>query len=637
MGAETPVTVMQVFQKTVKAYGSKDALKTKKNGEWTTYTWSQYYEECKKFAKSLISIGMETNKSVNVIGFNSPQWLIANNGAIFAGGMAAGIYATNNSMACKFIAEHSEGTVAVCDGVVQLKKFVEIASNLKDLKALVLYNADTVPTDLNCTVPIHTFDEFLKLGLDVSDSALATRMEGQRPGHCCTLIYTSGTTGNPKGVMISHDNITWTAKVASQSFGGLTPDDRFVSYLPLSHVAAQMLDIHAPMTNGSTLFFAQPDALKGSLGGTLKEVKPTIFFGVPRVWEKIAEKMQGFARTNPPLKNKIITWAKEKGASKNALAQFGNSGGSPCGYGCAHKLILGKIQDLLGLSECRMAFTGAAPITRETLDYFASLDIPVYELFGQSEGSGPQTINIPGKWKIGTAGVALDSTDMKVVNDTQELVYKGRHIMMGYLKAEDKTKEAIDEDGWLHSGDCAKIDADGFMSITGRIKELIITAGGENVPPVIIEEKIKEHAKALSNVMVVGDQRKFLAALFCLRVKMDDKGNPLEAFDDQALLVAKDIGSSATTVAEAKQCDQFKAYLDGALKAANKDAPSRAQNVQKWILLDRDFTIIGGELTPTLKLKRPVVLAKYMNEIDAMYNAPAPKPVTDEKRTGESI
>lgn len=631
LGAEEPTTVIKVFKATVDKYGTKDALKTKANGEWKTYTWSQYYEACQKFAKSLISLGMEPFKAVNVIGFNSPEWFIANNGAIMAGGLSAGIYTTNTPEACEFIAKHSEGVVVVCDGVLQLKKFVEIAGNLKDLKALVVYNVTQVPQDLSCKIPIHTFDDFQKLGQNVSDADLQSRIDAQKPGNCCTLIYTSGTTGNPKGVMISHDNATWTAKNSSQAFGGLTPDDRFLSYLPLSHIAAQMLDIHGPMMCGATVFFAQPDALKGSLGASLKECRPTIFFGVPRVWEKIAEKMQALGRQTQGLKKKIATWAKQKGSAKSDLAQYGNSGGAPCGYGCAHKIVLSKIHDALGLSECRAAFTGAAPIARETLDYFASLDIPVYELFGQSECTGPQTMNIPGKWKIGTAGCAISSTEMKIVRETQELCYKGRNIMMGYLKEDGKTKETVDDEGYLHSGDCAKIDDDGFMSITGRIKELIITAGGENIPPVIIEEKIKENTKALSNVMVVGDKRKFLAALYCLRVKMDDDGNPLDELDEQALLVAKDIGSAATTVTQAKACDKFTEYFNTTLKLANENATSRAQNVQKWVILDKDFTIPGGELTPTLKLKRRVVDEKYSAVIEELYNAsgaPAPSAMT---------
>lgn len=321
------------------------------------------------------------------------------------------------------------------------------------------------------------------------------------------------------------------------------------------------------------------------------------------------------------VKKRLVMWSKDKGMQKSMLAQFGQSGGAPCGYGCAHKLVLSKIKETLGLSECRLAATGAAPIAHEVLEFFAAVDIPVYELFGQSECSGPQTLNIPGQWKLTTTGCAIKNTEMKVLEQTQELVYRGRNIMMGYMKNKQATDDTIDADGWLHSGDCAKIDDEGFMSITGRIKELIITAGGENIAPVLIEDKIKEHAKALSNVMVIGDKRKFLSALFCLRVKMDENGSPTDELDFQALDVAKEIGSSATTVAEAQLDEAFKTYFDKCVAAANKDAISRAQNVQKWKLLDSDFSVPGGELTPTLKLKRRIVSDKYSDLIEGLYSA----------------
>jgi long-chain-fatty-acid--CoA ligase ACSBG len=206
-----------------------------------------------------------------------------------------------------------------------------------------------------------------------------------------------------------------------------------------------------------------------------------------------------------------------------------------------------------------------------------------------------------------------------VVDGTDELIFGGRNIMMGYLKGEQQTKETIDDDGWLHSGDCGKIDEDGFMTITGRIKELIITAGGENVPPVIIEDTIKEELPLLSNVMVIGDRRKFLSALFTLRVTVDKEGHPTDTLDEKALSIMKEIGSSATTVAEARADEKVTAYLDAGLKRANGRATSRAQNVGKYTVLDHDFSINGNELTPTLKLKRKIVYEKYESVIEGLY------------------
>ena len=261
-----------------------------------------------------------------------------------------------------------------------------IAKDLKHLKAIVVYG-EPVPAGLDCEVPIYSFADFCDLGKSVEQDKIDERINGQAAGECCTLIYTSGTTGNPKAVMISNDNLCWTSATMMGTIDPLGPKDCLVSYLPLSHIAAQMLDMHCPMVSGSQVFFAQPDALRGSLGMTLREVQPTVFFGVPRVWEKIYEKMQAVGKTTKGLKKKIATWAKAKGSKKNGMAQFGAKGGKPAFFGVANKIVFSKIKAILGLEKCIACFTGAAPIELKVLNYFASIDIPIYELFGQSEVS----------------------------------------------------------------------------------------------------------------------------------------------------------------------------------------------------------------------------------------------------------
>ncbi|KAI9918870.1 hypothetical protein PsorP6_011730 [Peronosclerospora sorghi] len=623
VGALPATTASQAFLTTLSKYGSANALHFKQDGEWKSYSFQTYYDKCCQFAKSLLHIGLERFQGVSIIGFNAPEWAIADIGAIFAGCVAAGIYTTNNPKACEFIAKHSDAGVVVCDGVLQLEKFLAIQENLPKLKALVLWN-DVVPEGIQSTVPVYTFEDFLELGKDVKDETLKEIMDSQKPGNCCSLIYTSGTTGDPKAVMISHDNVIWTIMsvygMIKRNFDHeLNNEDRLISYLPMSHIAAQLIDIWLPVCLGAQLYFGQPDALKGSLGATLKEVRPTFFFGVPRVWEKIAEKMWSIAAKTTGIKKRLATWAKEKGTQKMLLAQYGNSGGAPCGFGIANAIVLSRVKEALGLDQCIANFSGAAPISREIVEYFGSLDLPVYEFFGQSEATGPQTCSMQGNWKIGTCGRTIDGAETKVVPGTDELIFSGRNIMMGYLKGEEQTKETIDEEGWLHSGDCGKIDEDGFMTITGRIKELLITAGGENVPPVIIEDTIKEELPLLSNVMVVGDRRKFLAAIFTLRVTVDKDGHPTDTLDERALSILKELGSSAMTVAEARADEKVKEYLDAGLKRANGRATSRAQNVGKYVVLETDFSVNGNELTPTLKLKRKVVVEKYASVIDELY------------------
>ena len=328
------------------------------------------------------------------------------------------------------------------------------------------------------------------------------------------------------------------------------------------------------------------------------------------------------------IKKKISKWAKRVGAEHSHLIQEGNGGGQPFGYWLANKLVLSKIKDALGLDQCKGCFTAAAPISLDTLMYFASLDIPIFEVFGQSECTGPHTVSGPSCWKIGTCGRPMKGTESMLVPSTGELCYRGRHIFMGYMHMPDKTAETIDADGYLHSGDVAAFDEDndtdnkgpsGFMRITGRIKELLITAGGENIPPVLIENEVKGACVAVSNCMLIGDKRKYLTLLVSLKVTVDADALPTDILAPDALFIGKDIGSTATTYTEAKVDPLWKKCIDDAVKVANSKTTSNAQIIQKWTWLTTDFSEKGGELTPTLKLKRNVAYDKYLHLCDKMY------------------
>jgi long-chain-fatty-acid--CoA ligase ACSBG len=325
----------------------------------------------------------------------------------------------------------------------------------------------------------------------------------------------------------------------------------------------------------------------------------------------------------------LSTWAKGQAAAHWASQEFGSTTSSPFFFFLAQKL-LHKAHLALGFDRCYAFYVSAAPIETKILRYFASLDIPIMELFGQSECTGPHSVNNYTAFKIGSVGRPLLGTETKIDPNTGELCYRGRHIFAGYMGMPDKTAEAIDPEGWLHSGDVVKIDSDddpripppsGFITITGRIKELIITAGGENIPPVLIEDALKEAMPVLSNAMVIGDHRKFLTVLFCLQVEIDADGVASETLTGRALEQSKAMGSSATTTKEAMTCSKWKDYFDNGVKAANAKATSRAQTIGKWTLLPTDFTEKGGELTPTLKLKRSVASEKYISEIEAMYGS----------------
>jgi len=342
-----------------------------------------------------------------------------------------------------------------------------------------------------------------------------------------------------------------------------------------------------------------------------------------------ADKLQEVGKATKGIKKKLSTWAKGQamayweGQEYNTDKPFH----SHFSWWLA-QILLHKVHAALGFDRCEAFYVGAAPLELKVFKYFSSLNIPIMELFGQSECTGPHTINHPGAFKFGSVGRPLLGTESMIDETTGELCYRGRHIFAGYMGMPEKTRETIDADGWLHSGDVAKIDDDhhpdipkpsGFVFITGRIKELIITAGGENVPPVLIEEHVKDALPAISNVMVIGDKRKFLTALLCLQVEVDADGAPTDRLAGHALDTGKEIGSDAKTTREAREDPKWQAYLDDGIKKANEMVTSRAQRIGKWSLLDTDFSEKGGELTPTLKLKRSVTAEKYGAVIEKMY------------------
>ncbi|XP_073688870.1 long-chain-fatty-acid--CoA ligase ACSBG2-like [Garra rufa] len=619
-GSEPPMTIHQMFMATVQKYGDYPALRSKKDGMWVTLTYKEYYQQTRAAAKSFLKLGLERFHGVGILGFNSPEWFIADIGCILAGGLATGIYTTNSPEACQYVAENCEANVLVVENNKQLIKILQVRDQLPHLKAIVQYK-----DELEQKLPnVYTWAEFMKLGESVPDSELDTVIDSQKANDCCTLIYTSGTTGNPKGVMLSHDNITWTASSAGLMVNLRMAEEELVSYLPLSHVAAQVQDMWICMRVAGVANFAEPDALKGSLANTLREVRPTSFMGVPRVWEKMQEAMKSAGAKSSITKKKIADWAKGIGLQASYNAMDGDSS-VPWGFTLANALVFKTVRKALGLDRCRACYTGAAPITKDTLEYFMSLYIPVFELYGMSESTGPHSVSCAEGYRIMSCGKVLTGCKTKLdkpdADGNGEVCFWGRHVFMGYLNMPDKTEEALDADGWLHSGDLGKHDNENYLYITGRIKELIITAGGENVAPVPIEDALKEEVSIISNVMLVGDKKKFLSMLLTLKCTVDDNGDPTDELTPLAVEYCRQHGVIATKVSEIinkKEPAIYKAIQEG-IDRTNAKATSNAQKVQKWTILPRDFSISGGELGPTMKLKRPVVSKMYQEDINKFY------------------
>ncbi|HEY9229928.1 MAG TPA: AMP-binding protein, partial [Gemmatimonadaceae bacterium] len=538
-----------------------------------------------------ISLGVQPGQHVTIIGFNSPEWFIADIAAIAAGAIPAGIYTTNTPEQCQYIAEHCEARVAFVENVEQLAKFRAVRDQLPRLSTIVVMNT---PPDGDDAI---SWQQFLALGAGVPDARLDERIAAQKLDDVCTLIYTSGTTGVPKAVMLTHTNLSWVVEAAN-SVIGISPGDVIVSYLPLSHVAEQLFSLHSNIVLGTTIWFAES---LDALGDTLKAARPHHFLAVPRVWEKIQAKIEAVGAKNPPLKKKIAAWARRIGLAGGYADQRGEP--RPMFYGLANKLVFSKVRQNLGMERTRTFVTGAAPISKRTLEFFLSLGIPISEVYGMSESTASGTISHPEKYRTGKAGFILPGAEVRIADDG-EICMRGRHICKGYYKDPTATAEAIDADGWLHSGDIGEVDADGFLQITDRKKELIITAGGENIAPSLVEGQIKSIG-VVSQAVVIGDRRRYLSVLLTL----DPEKIPA---------VASLAGSPARSPQEAAEDERFGAYLQREIDAVNQKL-ARVQTVKKFAVLPNELSIEGGELTPTLKMRRKVIAQKYAAIIERLY------------------
>ncbi|XP_064425820.1 long-chain-fatty-acid--CoA ligase ACSBG1 isoform X4 [Mirounga angustirostris] len=503
------------------------------------------------------------------------------------------------------------------------KGFLKTWKDLPHLKAVVIYGE--APPEK--TASVYTMEELMQLGDELPEEALDSIINAQQPNQCCVLVYTSGTTGSPKGVMLSQDNITWTARYSSQA-GNIKPaevqQEVVVSYLPLSHIAAQIYDLWTGIQWGAQVCFAEPDALKGSLVNTLREVEPTSHMGVPRVWEKFMEQIQAVAAQSGFIRRKMLLWAMSVTLEQNLTCP--GSDLKPFTARLADYLVLAKVRQALGFARCQKSFYGAAPMTAETQHFFLGLNMPLYAGYGLSETSGPHFMSSPCSYRLHSSGKVVPGCLAKLVNEDAEGIGEiclwGRTIFMGYLNMEDKTREAIDAEGWLHTGDMGRLDTDGFLYITGRLKELLITAGGENVPPVPIEEAVKMELPIVSNAMLIGDQRKFLSMLLTLKCVLDpDTSEPTDSLTEPAVAFCQRVGSKATTVSEIVGTKDEAVYqaIEQGIQRVNKNAAARPYRIQKWAILQRDFSISGGELGPTMKVKRLTVLDKYKDIIDSFY------------------
>ena len=586
-------TVIDILERTAREHGERPGMRFKRAGSWETITWTEYRDGVMQVARGLIGQGLEPGQGVVIMGFNRPEWFLADIGAIAAQGVPAGIYTTCTAEQCQYVAANCNAAVAVVEDASYLEKLMAVWDRLPELRTIVLMEGSSEHDK------VLSWDEFLESSAKVPEDRLEERIAAQQPDDLCTLIYTSGTTGPPKGVMLSHHNIIWIGEQVKKTFG-IGRTESMLSYLPLSHIAEQVISLHGPMAGGACSWFAE--SLE-KLGENLREVRPHFFFGVPRVWEKIQAGIEAAGAQNPPLKKKIAAWARRQGLAGGYADQQGAK--KPALFGLADKLVFSKVRAKLGLDRARLCITSAAPISLHTLEFFLSLGIPILEVYGMSECTGPATFSEPHRYRTGKAGYAISGTDLKIASDG-EIWMRGPHVFLGYYRNPEATAETVDKDGWLHSGDIGELDEEGFLRVTDRKKELIITSGGKNVAPQLVEAQLKT-IKGVALAAVIGDRRNYLSAILTL--------DP-EIVHQQAAV----LGSPAEDAEAAAKCPVFRKFFESEVERVNEKLAS-FEGIKRFMVLPEPFSIEGGELTPTMKLKRRVVNEKYAREIDELYAA----------------
>lgn len=579
------------------AHPDTPAVHTRKDGAWRSLSWREHVQQVRRIARALIALGVQPGHATCILGYNRVEWAAFALATQAVGGAPAGIYTTCSPTEVQYIIHHAEATVVLVEDAAQFAKIAQERDKLPNLRHVVLMQGNRVDDPLALT-----WDQFLARGDAAPDAAVDERVRDISPDATATYIYTSGTTGPPKAVMLSHHNVLWTADTISAMMK-FSPDDSMLSYLPLSHIAEQLISLYGPVVLGNQVYFAE--SLE-KVPENLKEVQPTIFFGVPRIWEKFHAAVRGKLGQVTGAKKALLTWAMGVARRVHALQNRGAPLPALLGlqYGLAQRLVFRKLKAALGLGRVKVCSSGAAPIAGDILEFFSGLDLVVHEVYGQSEDCGPTSTNFPGHTRFGTVGKPLPGVEVRLAEDGEILV-RGNNVFKGYFKDPAATAETL-VNGWLHSGDLGSFDAEGYLHITGRKKEIIITAGGKNIAPKNIEAALKQHP-LVEEAVILGDRRRFISALLTL-----------QAPAVTAWLADKGHDTTGPTHEHPAVITELTAWVD----KVNQEF-ARVEHVRKFRVLPRSLSEKDGELTPTLKLKRRVIDKNWSELIEAMYSDPA--------------
>ncbi|VAW22657.1 Long-chain-fatty-acid--CoA ligase [hydrothermal vent metagenome] len=596
-------TLGKLFAKRCKELGQKTAHREKVLGIWRSHSWNNYYNRARRIGLGLISLGLKRAEVVSILSEDNKEWAYMDLGIQSVGAIASGIYTTDAPSQLAHLLKDSQSRFLFVENDEMLDKYLEIADQVPLLKKVIILDRDG----------LHGFKNektlFLDQLYDLGDKLLLAEPERfekeialSRPEDIGLLIYTSGTTGLPKGAMISNRNIIF---IMSSSLRVLPyfRDDEQLCFLPLCHVLERNTSIYSPISSKTVVNFVESTE---TIFDNLQEVSPHVFTAVPRVWEKIYSKV-------------TLTIQDGTALGKFAYEQAINAGMNRAGYTIQNRkvpffiemtyriwdfLVLKNLRRMLGFARTRRAITGAAPISPDLIKWYWAIGVRLVEGYGQTEGSGVTSVNTVDNNKNGTVGPAIPGVTIKI-SDSGEILFTGANVFPGYWKAPQKTAQTMTKDGYLKTGDLGTLDSDGFLSITGRLKDIIITAGGKNITPSEIENKLKSYAH-ISDVVVIGDKRKYLTCLV-----MIDQENVEKYAQDKRIPF-----SSFASLCAAKEVQQL---ISSIIEEVNKDF-ARVEQIKDFRLIDIILTAEDDELTATMKLKRSFVEKRYQPLIEEMYN-----------------
>ena len=594
-------TIPRLFWRRVMEWSNQTAMREKKFGLWKDITWRIYGKKAKYTGLGLIALGLAKGERVAIISENNCEWLYSDMGTLAAGGISVGIYPTDSPNQVKYVLNHSGARFYIAEDEEQLDKVLAVRDSIPHLQKIIIMDMEGLRHFSDSMVM--SFDELLALGKDLDGKQPALfklRLQESQPEDLAILIYTSGTTGPPKGAMISHKNVLNTMEMQDEINPGYK-DDEVLSFLPLCHIAQRMVSVFNPLLAGYTINFVEE---LDTVPENMREVSPTIFFAVPRIWEKFYSALVLTMKDATRLEKLAYQWATAIG---QRCSDYRLNGFEPPFYlrglfKLANWTVLRNLKKVIGLDRARYCLSGAAPISPELLKFYHSLGVDIREVYGQTENCGPTSIHYENDVKFGTVGKPLPAAQIRIAEDG-EILLKGPHIFMGYYNDPEKTRETV-VDGWLHTGDIGKIDEDGHLIITDRKKDIIITAGGKNITPSEIENRLK-FSPYINDAIVIGDGRKYLTALIMID-------------DENVMKYAQDNRIPFTTYASLTKAKGVIQLIQKEVDKVNKEF-ARVETIKKFCLIDIQLTTDDEEITPTMKLKRKFVNEKFKEMIEEMY------------------